>query len=113
VASNGGAFLQGVFGTSTHTMSTLWKLLVEHDLVPNEGTITHLMGMLHFFKAYPEQGHECSTVGGSSGAIDPKTLRKYIWPFIFLAADLELVVVISFSTFVSFNEINSHNILPD
>jgi len=27
-------------------------------------------------KVYPKQGPACSIVGGSSGAVDPKTLRK-------------------------------------
>jgi hypothetical protein len=60
----------------------LWKLLTEHTLIPEEGTIKHLLWTLHFFRAYPKQAVACSTVGGSGGAIDPKTLRNHIWPFI-------------------------------
>ena len=48
---------------------------------------------LHFLKAYPRQATVCSTVGGSTGAIDPKTLRKYMWPFIRAIADLEPALV--------------------
>ncbi len=45
------------------------------------------------FKAYPRQATVCSTVGGSTGAIDPTTLRKYMWPFIRAIADLEPALV--------------------
>ena len=44
-------------------------------------------------KAYPKQAAVCSTVGGSAGAIDPKTLRKYMWPFIRAVANFEPAVV--------------------
>ncbi len=51
---------------------------------------------------YPSEKVACSTVGGSNGAIDPKTLRKYIWPIIEGIASLEQYVVCIFpSSFVS------------
>jgi hypothetical protein len=70
------------FGTTAPVVTALWKLLTEHTLIPEEGTIKHLLWTLHFFRAYPKQAVACSTVGGSGGAIDPKTLRNHIWPFI-------------------------------
>jgi hypothetical protein len=54
----------------------LWKLLTEHTLIPEEGTIKHLLWTLHFFRAYPKQAVACSTVGGSGGAIDPKNAKE-------------------------------------
>jgi hypothetical protein len=51
------------------------------------------MWTIHFLKAYPRQAAVCSTVGGSTGAIDPKTLWKYMWPFICAVANLEPAVV--------------------
>jgi hypothetical protein len=33
-------------------------------------------------KVYPRQAPGCSAVGGSGGAIDPKTMRKWVWLFI-------------------------------
>ena len=70
------------FGTTAPVVTALWRLLTEHSLVPEEGMIKHLLWTLHFLRAYPKQAVACSTVGGSGGAIDPKTLRNHIWPFI-------------------------------
>jgi hypothetical protein len=53
----------------------------------------YLLWTLHFLKAYPKQAAVCSAVGGSAGAIDPNTLRKYVWPFIRAVADFEPAVV--------------------
>jgi hypothetical protein len=36
---------------------------------------------------------ECEVVGGSDGAIDPKTFRKWVWAFIFAISYLEEEVV--------------------
>jgi hypothetical protein len=46
--------------------------MADQDVIPPEGEITHLLWILHFLKAYPRQSAVCSTVGGSTGAIDPK-----------------------------------------
>jgi hypothetical protein len=46
------------------------------------------MWALFFMRAYPKEGVTFLTVGGSGGAIDPKTLQKYIWPFIHKIAEL-------------------------
>ena len=64
------------FGTTAPVVTALWKLLAEHTLIPEEGTTKHLLWTLHFFRAYPKQAVASSTVGGSGGAIDPKTLRE-------------------------------------
>lgn len=71
----------------------LWNLHEEHDLVPEKGQIKHLLWALFFMKVYPKQGPACSIVGGSSGAVDPKTLRKWVWSFIFSTAELSEAVV--------------------
>jgi hypothetical protein len=71
----------------------LCNLLAFNNFVPPEGEMKHLLWTLHFLKAYPKQAVICSTVGGSAGAIDPKTLRKYMWPFICAVANLEPAVV--------------------
>ncbi len=81
------------FGAGPFVVSLLWNLLARSDLIPPEGDLSHLLWTLHFLKAYPKQATVCSMVGGSAGAIDPKTLRKYMWPFIRAVADLEPDVV--------------------
>jgi hypothetical protein len=46
---------------------------------------------------YPKnQKVACSTAGGSKGAIDPKTLHKYLWPMIRAISNLEVHVVSNF-----------------
>jgi len=83
-----------IFGAGPFVVAKLWTLMTDQDLIPPDGKIEHLMWTLHFLKAYPRQGAVCYTVGGSSGAIDPKTFRKYMWPFIHAMANLESVLVI-------------------
>jgi len=80
------------FGTTAVVVANLWRIVSEQDIIPGE-TIQHLLWALHFMRAYPKEGAACATVGGLGGAIDPKTLRKYIWPFIYTIADLSSVVV--------------------
>ena len=67
--------------------------MVDCDGLPLEGEINHLLWTLHFLKAYPKQAAVCLTVGGSTGAIDPKTFRKHMWPFIRAIPDLKTNVV--------------------
>lgn len=81
------------FGINHFVATVLWNTLAVNDFIPAEGEIKHLLWTLHFMKVYPKQGVVCSIVGGSSGAVDPKTFRKYMWPFIHAIADLEPVVV--------------------
>jgi hypothetical protein len=53
-------------------------MLAVHDFIPAEGEIKHLLWTLHFMKVYTKQGVVSSTVGGSSGAVDPKTFRPVV-----------------------------------
>ena len=48
-----------------------------------------LLWALHFMKAYPKQDAGSAAAGGSSGAVDVETLRKYMWVFIHSIALLE------------------------
>jgi hypothetical protein len=81
------------FGTGPSVVSKLWIMMADHAVITSEGEIKHLLWTLHFLKAYPRQSAVCSMVGGSTGAIDPKTFWKYMWPFVCSVADLETVVV--------------------
>ena len=76
------------FGTTAVVVANLWRIGSEQDIIPGEGTIQHLLWALHFTRVYPKEGAAFATVGGLGGAIDPKTLRKYIWPFIYTIANL-------------------------
>ncbi len=85
--------LHEFFGTGLFVIAKLWILLADHNFIPPEGEIKHLLWTLHFLKAYPRQAAVCSMVGGSTGAIDPKTFQKYMWPLICAMANLEPAVV--------------------
>ena len=95
------------FGTGPFVVSQLWNLLAQKDFIPPKGEIRHLLWTLHFLKAYPKQAAVCSTVGGSAGAIDPKTLRKYMWQaFICAVANLEPALVRKNDSVFMFFEFN-------
>lgn len=83
------------FGCGAHIALILYQRLKASDLIPEVSPtpVKHLLWALFFKKCYPKEKLACGTVGGSNGAIDPKTLRKYIWPFIKAISDLEPEVV--------------------
>ena len=81
------------FGVSVTVVLVIWNLLNEHELIPKKGEIKHLLWALVFLKVYPKQGPVCSLVGGTKGAVDPKTFRKWVWKFIFNIELLDEVVV--------------------
>ena len=85
--------LHEFFGTTATVVSKIWGNLSQQGTVPIEGTAKHLLWSLYFMRAYPKQGVTCAVVGGLAGAIDPKTLRKFIWPFIEAIAELTSDVV--------------------
>ncbi len=81
------------FGCGAAVALMLWKMLSTHDLVPPEGQIIHALWTLYFLKQYPKQDAGCAAVGRSRKAINPKTFRKYVHPFIYAIASLEIYVV--------------------
>ncbi len=70
-----------------------WELLERDSLLPEGGHPKHLLWALHFMKVYPKQSPGCLAFGGSAGAVDPKTHRKWVWAFIDAVANLVDVVV--------------------
>jgi len=81
------------FGCGARVALAVWTLLIQYDYLPDDGMILHMLWALFFMKVYPKQEGGSSAAGGSSGVIDPKTWRKYIWPFIEAIAYLEQFVV--------------------
>jgi hypothetical protein len=57
-------------------------MLGEGDLRPEKSKPKHLLWALYLLKVYPRDGPRCSAVGGSKGAIDPKTVHKWVWLFL-------------------------------
>ena len=84
------------FGVSVIVALAAWRLLVKHDLLPDETEVgvaspEHMLWVMYFLKCYPRTGEGCGAAGGSTrknSAVDPKTWRKYIWPMIYSLSDL-------------------------
>ena len=81
------------FGVSVIVALLAWDLMLQHGLMPEGGMIIHFLWALHFMKAYPKQDAGSAAAGGSSGAIDVKTWKKWLWPFVHSISLLEQHVV--------------------
>ena len=77
-----------LFGARMEIVVHIWVMMEEDDLLPPKSKPKHLLWTLYFLKVYPRQEPGCSAVGGSGGAIDPKTIRKWVWLFIERIGDL-------------------------
>jgi hypothetical protein len=80
-------------GCGAATTLLAWNMLICFKLLPESAMLLHLLWTLFFMKQYHTQEPACSTVGGSQGAINPKTLRKHVWPIILVLAGLEPWIV--------------------
>ena len=68
-----------LFGTSISIVLQVWHMMDDGGLLPEKTKPKHLLWTLYFMKVYPREAPACSAVGGSGGAVDPKTLRKWVW----------------------------------
>ncbi len=96
------------FGARNEIVLKLWDMLGEGGLHPKNSKPKHLLWALYFLKVYPREGPGCSAVGGSKGAINPKTMRKWVWIFLVkciarLADDVvsKIILAISLPVIVS------------
>ena len=71
----------------------VWDMLGEGGLCPEKSEPKHLLWTLYFLKVYPREGPGCAAVGGSRGAVDPKTMRKWVWLLLERIAELADEVV--------------------
>jgi hypothetical protein len=85
-----------VFGANISIMSMVWDMLMANGLCPEKSRPKHLLWALYFLKVYSKQSPGCLVVGASTGAVDPKTMRKWVWQFIENIADLADNVVSKF-----------------
>ena len=81
-------WFRSLFGVRIKIVQKVWLLLWEDGLCPKESKSNHLLWTLYFLKVYPREAPSCSAVGGSKGAINPKTLWKWVWLFIERIAEL-------------------------
>jgi hypothetical protein len=84
------------FGANISIVSMVWDMLTANGLHPKKSRLKHLLWALYFLKVYPKQSPGCLVVGASTGAVDPKTMRKWVWQFIKNIADLADNVVRKF-----------------
>jgi len=77
-----------LFGTSIGIVLQVWHMMDDGGLLPEKTEPKHLLWTLYFMKVYPREAPACSAVGGSGGAVDPKTLRKWVWLFMERIAEL-------------------------
>jgi hypothetical protein len=84
---------RGLFGARIKIILKVWMMFLEDGLHPKKSKPKHLLWTLYFLRVYPREAPSCSAVGGSKGAIDPKTLRKWVWLFIERIAELADKVV--------------------
>jgi hypothetical protein len=91
-----------LFGASISIVLHVWSAMEECGLLPKKSRPKHLLWTLYFLKVYPREAAGCSAVGGGGGAIDPKTLRKWVWLMIERIGELaDDVVSIYFFYFAS------------
>ncbi len=84
------------FGKNISIVSMVWDMLMASGLRPEKSLPKHLLWALYFLKVYPKQSPGCLVVGASTGAVNPKTMRKWVWQFIKNIADLADNVVSNF-----------------
>ena len=84
---------RGLFGARIEIVLKVWLMLGEGGLRPKKSKPKHLLWTLYFLKVYPREGPGCAAVGGSRGAVDPKTMRKWVWLFLERIAELADEVV--------------------
>jgi hypothetical protein len=95
------------FGASFAIVQMVWDMLEEEGLLPEKDEPKHLLWALYFLKCYPKEGPSCTIVGGSKGAIDPKTMHKWVWLFLERICELaDHVVSLFFTSF--FYQTKSH-----
>ncbi len=81
------------FGARKEIIEMVWNRLREGSLCPEKSKPKHLLWALYFLKVYPREGPGCSAVGGLKGAIDPKTVHKWVWLFLKRITKLADIVV--------------------
>lgn len=78
------------FGKGPFAAHTTWCMLVNHDLVPENGELEHLLWTMMFAKNhYKTRGMRTACQA------DSKTIKKYCWAFMSAIADLEPALVSS------------------
>ena len=78
------------FGVSAQVAVTAWSMMEGHSVLPPTAKFVHFLWALAFMRTYPPNNTTLSRLLGGS---DPKTISKYVWPFIRSLFELNETVV--------------------
>jgi hypothetical protein len=67
------------FGVSAEVAVEAWAMMADHECLPPNTKFLHYLWALAFMQMYPVNDTALSTMLGGK---DPKTINKYVWPFI-------------------------------
>ena len=81
------------FGANSLDLLALWNLMSNKDLLPEGGTIDHLLWTFLWLKCYGKRKMLCSLCGGIDGPISKDTLIKWVVLFLDAIANCEPYVV--------------------
>ena len=94
---------RGFFGVSAQVSVTAWNMMEEHSVLPKNSEFLHFLWALAFMRTYPANDTTLSCLLGGS---DPKTISKYVWPFIQSLFALNESVVSQFLCMIFINELS-------
>ena len=69
----------GFFGVSAQVLVTAWDMMENHSVLLPTPKSVHFLWAFTFMRMYPPNNNTLSRVLGGH---EPKTMSKYVWPFI-------------------------------
>jgi hypothetical protein len=78
------------FGVSAEVAVEAWGMMAEHNFLPPNPNFLHYLWALAFMRLYPANDTALSAMLGGK---DPKTINKYVWPYIQSLFGLTEIVV--------------------
>ncbi len=78
------------FGVSAPVLVTAWNMMEDHSVFPPNPKFLYFLWALAFMRTYPAND---TTLSRLLGGGDPKTISKYVWPFIQSLFELSKTVV--------------------
>ena len=81
---------RALFGASAQVVVDAWRLMETNGVLPDNPELCHFLWALAFMCTYPKNDKALSSMLGNR---DPKTIAKYIWPFIHAVFELDEYVV--------------------
>ncbi len=81
---------RGYFGMSAEVAVEAWEMMDRHNCLPPVPKFLQFLWAHAFMRTYPANDKAMSIALGGS---DPKTIGKYVWPFINSIFELDGIVV--------------------